>query len=95
MAITFLEKRKKQKYLVFSFIILLLAILSVIWLGLIRKPIISPPPIIYTPPKIEINFEALRHPFLKESQIFEEIKSFEDTKFPEEKLGRENPFLPY
>ena len=39
--------------------------------------------------KIEINFQALKTPFLKELQPFEQAPVFEGE------IGRENPFIPY
>ena len=95
MAITFLQKGKRQRYLILVFIIIILALSLVVWYGFLRKPKPIPPLVIYKPPKIEINFEVLKHPFLRESQPFEEIKPFEKTKLPEEEIGRDNPFLLY
>ncbi|MDI6591444.1 MAG: hypothetical protein QME61_00655 [Patescibacteria group bacterium] len=85
MKIAFLEKRKKQKYLILTIIIL--TILMGIWYGFLLKP--KPLPKVFKPPEIKINFEVLKNPLLEELQPFEEIKPFE------EKIGRENPFISY
>lgn len=96
MAITFLKRKKIQKYLILVFIIAILALFLVIWYGFLKKPKPTAPSPIYVPPKkIEIDFGVLKNPFLRESQPFEEIKPFEETKLPEEKTERENPFIPY
>jgi hypothetical protein len=88
MAITFQEKERKQRYWIFVFIIIIFAVFLVFRFGIFQKKI-SPPLTASKPPKIEINFEALKNPFLKELLPYEEIKPFQ------EKVGRENPFLPY
>ncbi|MBU4481508.1 hypothetical protein KKH59_04330 [Patescibacteria group bacterium] len=88
MAITFQEKERKQKYWIFVFIIIIFAVFFVFRSGIFQKKIF-PPLTTYNPPKIEINFEVLKNPFLKELLPYEEIKPFQ------EKVGRENPFLPY
>jgi len=90
MAITFIEKRKRLRYLFPLLIIVLLITGIVLWQGFFtrEKPILFP---IETAPvkKIEINFEILKHPLLEELQSLEPIPSFE------EEAGRENPFIPY
>lgn len=90
MAITFQEQKEKQKYLTMVFLVAILVIFSVVYFGFLKKEKPSEiQGVIYQPPKIELNFELLESPFLKELLPFEEIKPFED------KIGRENPFLPY
>ena len=79
---------EKQKYLTWIFLILVL--LLVVWFSrgfFIKPPPPSPPP--PQPKKVEINFEALKNPLLKDLNPFEEIPIFE------EEIGRENPFLPF
>jgi len=89
MAITFLEEKKSKNYLVlFSGILLLLAISILIWRVLIQPEKVLPSTPI-RPPEVKINFEVLKNPILKELQPFEEIKPFTGP------IGRENPFLPY
>lgn len=76
----------KQKYLTWIFLILVL--LLVVWFGrgFFIKPSFPPPPL-PQPKTVEINFEALKNPLLKDLNPFEEIPIFE------EEIGRENPFL--
>lgn len=91
MAITFFQQRKKQRYLILAFILIILVVLLLVWqFFLLEKP--KPKPKIIEGPKpaeIKINFEVLKDPILEGLQPFEEIPPFE------EKVGRENPFIPY
>jgi len=89
MAITFQEKAKTQRYLVFVFVIVILAIVLVNFVFLRGKKISPTQPLVYQPPEIRINFEVFNAPFVKELLPFEEIKPFEG------KVGREDPFSPY
>jgi len=91
MAIIFIEKGKKQKYLILVFVIVILITVFVFWKGFFAKE--KPPEvgIISIPTKkIEINFEILKNPLLEELQPIEKI-------IPETgvETGRDNPFLPY
>jgi len=91
MAIIFLQKKKRQKYLILALIAIIILTLFILWHSYLAKPKIPlvSKKISYRPPKIGINFEVLESPILKELQPYEEISSFE------EKIGRENPFVPY
>ena len=90
MAITFQEQKEKQKYLALIFLAAILVIFLIVYFSFLKKEKpLEIQEVIYQPPKIEINFELLKAPFLKELLLFEEIKEFEG------KIGRENPFLPY
>lgn len=92
MAILFLEKRKFQSYLSFIFFILILVTGLLLWRGYFSKNETLPPSEITTAssfPKIEINFDTFKNPFLEKLQPFEKIPPFE------EKIGRDNPFIPY
>ncbi len=96
MAITFLQKKKIQRYLILVFIVVLLIIALILWLGFRKKEAPPSPEEVFKPKReVKINFEILESSFLKELEPFEEIKPFEETKLPEEEIGRENPFLPY
>ena len=88
MAVTFIESRKRQKYLIFILVVVIFGIAFLIWNYFLAKPklpFFKPLP----PPEIKINFEILKSPTLDELQLFEEILPFE------EEIGRENPFTPY
>ena len=89
MAITFFQRRNRQKYLILVLVVVIILIFVVVWRGFLLKPELVLAPIILEPPKIEINFGVLENPILRELQPLEEIKPFE------EEIGRENPFVPY
>ena len=91
MAIKYIEeKRKRQKYLIAVFVIVVIAIICVFWFGYYKKPEKSAPsgPKVYYQ-KIKVDFSVLDNPLLKEMEIPEKIKPFEGKK------GRENPFSPF
>jgi len=93
MAITFIEERKKIRRLipVLAGIILMTAI--VLWFGFFVEERFEIVEVKEPVKKIEINFQILKDPILKDLEPFEEIKPFEEIV--EEKIGRENPFLSY
>jgi hypothetical protein len=92
MAITFLEERKIQKYLILILGIILLVVALVIWRGFFveEKPVL-PEEIVKPAKKVEINFDILESSILKGLQPFEEIEPIGE----EVEIGRENPFRPY
>ena len=94
MAITFIEKRKRSRYLIFVFLAILVAIIIIaFWPNIssylfeIESGIL--PPLEITKEKIEIDFEVFNHPLLEKIQLFPEIEPFT------EEVGRENPFIFY
>lgn len=89
MAITFIQKKEIQRYLILVFIVILLIITTIIWQGFFKKEKPPSPEIFKPAKKIEINFEVLKNPILEELQLFEVVAPFE------EEIGRENPFIPY
>ena len=90
MAITFIEKRRRLRYLVPVLAIVILITAIVLWQNFFveEKPLLLPSIEVPTK-KIEINYEILKHPLLEELQSLEAIPLFE------EEVGRENPFIPY
>lgn len=80
-----------QKYLPYILIGMLLITAIVVWQGFFKKEKPILPEIIFIPQKIEIDFECLEDPILRELQPFEKIKPFEEGT----EIGRKNPFLPY
>jgi len=88
MPIKALEKKERQKILALVFIILLFLTFLVIFFGISGRKEVKAPIIPLEAKKVEINFEVLESPLLKELQIFEEISLIEEK-------GRDNPFLPY
>ncbi len=101
MAITFLKQQKIQKSLIFIFTAVILITIIVIWQGFFKKETEVLPEEIFLPlrKEIKINFEIFKNPVLEKLQPFTEIEPFKETISVEgeieEKLGRENPFLPY
>ncbi len=92
MAITFLEKRKRLRYLVPILAIVILITIFVVWYGFFLEEEEPLPEPIFQPPvgqEIEIDFQILRSP------IFEQLILFELTPVFEQEIGRENPFIPY
>ena len=88
MAITFIEPKRKQQYLILLLIVIVLGVSFLVWNYFLAKPAlpVSKP----TPPaEIKINFEILKNPILEKLQPFEKIPPFEEG------IGRENPFTPY
>lgn len=89
MVITIQQEKRRQSYLVVVLVVIILAIIFILWQYFFKKPQPILEPKILAPPKIEINFEILESPVLKELLPFEEIKPIIEP------YGRENPFLPY
>ena len=91
MSINFIREKRKQKYLIISFGIILLVSFIILWFGYFKKTKLAPSQISINPyyREIKIDFDIFKNTFLKEFQPFERIAPFEGEK------GRENPFLPY
>ena len=86
MNIGFIKKEQKQKYL-----IVLLAIIALAAVFVLKKDQllgtgeeIAPAP--FEPRKIEIDFDLLNAPVVKDLRIYQEIKPFDGP------VGQENPF---
>ena len=88
MALTILQQGKRKNYLNGLFFIAIVA--AILWFG--KSYLVKPAPAPPSPPKektIEINLQVLENQNVKDLKEFEEIVSYK------EKVGRENPFLPY
>ena len=86
----FITEKKRQRLFIVIFILVTLVTIFVLWQFYFKKQ--KPPLVKKEIPvvkKIVIDFTVLENPLLKELQVFEEIKPFEET------LGRKTPFLPY
>ena len=85
------KNKNRQKYLILIFFGIVLVTLGVLGKNFLPKSEITEITAGFSlkPTKIEINFDLFQNPILKELQPVEEIKPFE------EKVGRDNPFLPY
>jgi len=77
MAIKFIKERKKQKYLILGFGVMLLVTALVLWFGYFKKEKLGAPlPIGIVPIReIKINFKVLENPLLIEFRPFEEIST--------------------
>lgn len=90
MPSTLLQKRKIQKYLIMSFIAVLLITTIVLWMGYRKGEEKTSSEVSVTLKKeVNINFKVLEDPLLEELESFEKSKPFDGE------VGRENPFLPY
>ena len=91
MAILFLEKTKKQRYLLIVFLIVILIFALIIWRGFFVKE--KPSEKVISKPKreIQIDFETLKNPILENFEPVEKIIPLG----PEIEIGRENPFISY
>lgn len=99
MAITFLEEKKRQTYLIWVLAVLVFLILFTVWYSFFRKTEISIPKKTTKPLDVKIDFSVLRDPRLQEFQPFERISLVGGGTTTEEikgiKLGRDNPFVPF
>lgn len=92
MVITFVEKRRRLRYLIPALVIIILITVLVWWRGFFAEkgPAVSPViEVEVSTPKIEIDFATLKNPLLEELQPLEPIPALEGE------VGRENPFIPY
>ncbi len=85
--------RRKQKYLMAIFGLVIVLIILLLWWGFLREEVqipISKGTAAYPAfKKPEINWQLLEDPKLQNLSLFEEAPSYEDE------IGRENPFVPY
>ena len=89
MAVAYIQQRKKQKYLMFAFLGVIIITLFVVWQGFFKEE--SPGEVLVLPPRpVQIPFELLKGDALESLRPFEEV-----SPLPEEELGRENPFVPF
>jgi len=95
MAITFIQKRKSQNFLVLIFAVLILTIFFVLWFsGFFKKTenLLGEQPISAVPAKkIKINFDFLENNLIKDFTTYEDLPSFPATT----DIGREVPFFLY
>jgi len=94
MSVDFVSEKKKQKYLIILFLIIVAISFLILWFGYLKEkgPVSVPVSMfVHNPycPEIKIDFSVLRSASLKDLQPFEEFVPFQGEK------GRDNPFLPY
>ncbi len=102
MAISFIQKQKKQKYLSFVLIAIIVIMGFVVWFGYFQTSqpkLLSGTAQTKVIKKIEIDFSVLKSPILKILEPFDEIGSYQAATSAEyalpEKVGRDNPFIPF
>lgn len=90
MAVDFVEKKKKQKYLILIILGILVVTGLVLWFGYFREPaeISLEQEVFITKKNIKIRYETLEDPLL------DILTPFQTTPPYEGELGRENPFIP-
>jgi len=98
MAITVIEERKTQKYLVMLFFVLVVGIAFILLSKFVKReevvvPSVLPPK---PPARIEIKFQVLRNPVLDQlSEPFPELPSLPtEPENISRIIGRQNPFAP-
>lgn len=91
MAITFLQAKKRQRYLLLVSVLVIIATLIIVWQGFLKREEAPLSPIIpaLTPQKVLIDWPTLKDPEIETFKSFEPILPFEGE------IGRENPFIPY
>jgi len=94
MAITFIQQKRRQRYMILILAGVVFLALIFLWQVILKpKPIYAPatssPLISKMSKKIEINLDIFKN------SAFQALESFEEIAFPKEKIGRENPFTPY
>ena len=90
MPVNFSEKGNRQKYLIIFLIVIVLVSIFILRKNIFKTTIsVLPAPEVFQPQNIEINFEVLKSPAIKELLLPEAEKPFDG------KAGRENPFVSY
>ncbi|KPJ55209.1 hypothetical protein AMJ47_01725 [Parcubacteria bacterium DG_72] len=89
MAVDFIEKKKKQQYLLYIVLGILAVTFVILWFGYFQKPVQAPAPeeVVISRENIVIDYSILENPILKV------LLPFEETPLYEGELGKENPFL--
>ncbi len=88
MAIELNKETKKQKYLIWILLIIIIAAFLIIWFGYFNKGSFAPvssPAVFYR--EIKINFETLKSQALMDLNLFEKVAPFSGV------MGKDNPFL--
>lgn len=96
MMLNLVQKKKQQQILILVLVAVLLVMVTVLWFGYFKQtPVVvvseeSPQGVVKPiPQQVEINFDVLSLPMLKELNDPEEPVAEPEVK------GRSNPFLPF
>lgn len=93
MAITIIQERKKQRYLMLGAALIVFIAIFIVWQGVFPGQKIETEPLapsaVYIFPAIDIDLEFLDNFGVRPLQPFKEISEFQG------KFGRTNPFIPY
>lgn len=89
MAVDFVQKNRKQKYLLFIVVGLAVVTFIILWFGYFNKAEELPgqESVYIIKKNIRIEYETLESPLLKELSPFESAPLYEGD------MGRENPFI--
>jgi len=87
MAVDFVEKKKKQKYLLFIVLGLLAITAVILWFGYFNQEPEQPEEVYIVKKNVKINYEILDNPILKELVSFQKTPDYDGV------LGKSNPFL--
>ena len=90
MTVDFRKEKRKQKYLIYVAIIVIIITATVLWFGFFQSDgstEFNNSPILTR--EIYVNFDSLN------SDAFAKFKEFNKTAVFEGSVGRLNPFLPY
>jgi len=89
MAVDFIEKKRKQKYL--TYVVFGIAIITglILWFGYFKEPgeEAGSEPVSISTRDVKIDYQVLENPFLKSLTPFEKTPEYEGD------LGRIDPFL--
>ena len=85
--------------MLFRSLLLILIAGWVVWRNLfVKEQPVFPAGVLKQAKKIELDFKILDNPILQELRLFEDIKTYGEEVSggaATEKVGRENPFVPY
>lgn len=87
--ISLFKERKKQRYLLFILVAIILLVLLFAVYNFLMKPSVPTNLEANKTPEIKVNFDFLKNQNLKDLSTFEKVPEFH------EQVGRENPFIPY
>lgn len=87
--ISLFGEKKKQKYLVFALVAIILLALLFAAYNFLTKSSVPANPEVSKVPEISIDFGFFENQDLKKLSPFEKVSEFH------EQTGRENPFIPY